>query len=86
MTKSAAEVALDEIGAVFGCPPWEHPSQVTRDVAIPTARAKDVATIEALVQRIEALEKDNEQLKAGLAELQMQYRILAHRCGDDRVP
>lgn len=30
--KTAAEIALDEIAAACGCPPWEYPGQVVRDV------------------------------------------------------
>lgn len=30
--KSAAEKALDDIAATCGCPAWEYPGQVVRDV------------------------------------------------------
>lgn len=40
--KDAAEKALDDIAALCGCPEWEYPGQVVRDVqAVIDARRRD---------------------------------------------
>lgn len=38
--KSAAEQALDDIAAICGCPHWDYPGQVVRDVAEMKERAR----------------------------------------------
>lgn len=38
--KSAAEKALDEIAQICGCPHWDYPGQVVRDVAAMKERAR----------------------------------------------
>lgn len=38
--KSAAEKALDDIAAICGCPHWDYPGQVVRDVAAMKERAR----------------------------------------------
>lgn len=38
--KSAAEKALDDIAAICGCPHWDYPGQVVRDVAETKERAR----------------------------------------------
>lgn len=43
--KSAAELTLDEIAVLCGCPQWEYPAQVVRDVKN-TVEAFDRATAE----------------------------------------
>lgn len=44
-SKSAAEIALDDIAAACGCARWEYPGQVTRDVLGVVARLEAAQSI-----------------------------------------
>jgi hypothetical protein len=44
-SKSAAEIALDDIAAACGCAEWEYPGQVTRDVLGVVARLEAAQSI-----------------------------------------
>lgn len=45
---SAAEQALNEIAALCGCPEWEYPGQIVRDVKVALARARQEGVESAL--------------------------------------
>lgn len=59
--KTAAEEALDEIAALCGCPEWEYPGQVIRDVRLLRERLEAVIgkSAERLALDMDHADKDH---------------------------
>lgn len=69
--KTAAEESLDEIAALCGCPEWDYPGQVFRDVVLLKASA-------------ETLRRENQRLREALTRAERKLNAYVGVCKDDK--
>jgi hypothetical protein len=83
---SAAKDALDTIAEVCGCPGWDYPLQLVRDVKA-LAKEKDelLTSLEEEVARTTSLEEELEQLKAAADTDATEIRRIEAQYKDDVV-